>query len=281
MPEMTPLQRARFGATAGAYSAVTDTEADHDRSVTIDRGEKRVLELAYPIDGFPRGSGSSRFRFMVHSRTDHTRMATELLAIKFPKMQGNELRLYMSAANAFDAQKGDVFYIFVGGADQYPHVGFMPFAEWQAGVSTLPDDEDEKYQALVFAELGKAASSTTVRRIPRNLRAAVTAIERAGFQCEVDHGHKTFNCSATGKQYVEAHHLMPLSAQHSLGAGRNLDIPENIVALCPTCHRRFHHEEKASRIVLLMQVYEQRKAALMSAGLDYGPADLINAYGLV
>lgn len=281
MPEMTPLQRARFGATAGAYSAVTDTEADHDRSVTIDRAEKRVLELLYPIDGFPRGSGSSRFQFVVHNRTDHTRMATEPLAIKFPKMLGNELRLYMSSANSFDAQRGDVFYIFVLGTDQHPHVGFMPFADWQAGATTLPDDEDEKYQALVFAEIGKAASSTTVLRIPRNLKAAVTAIKNAGFLCEVDNGHKTFSCSATGMPYVEAHHLMPLSVQHSLGAGRNLDVPENIVALCPTCHRRFHHEEKASRIVLLMQVYEQRKAALNTAGVNYGPADLLKAYGLV
>jgi 5-methylcytosine-specific restriction protein A len=281
MPEMTPPQRARFGATAGAFSVVTNTEADHDRSVTIDRAEKRVLELLYPINGFPRGSGSARFQFEVHNRTDPARTSTEPLSIKFPKMQGNELRLYMSSANSFDAQRGDVFYIFVRGTDPYPHVGFMPYAQWQAGASPLPDDEDEKYQALVFAEIGKAASPTTVLRIPRNLKAAVTAIESAGFLCEVDTGHKTFSCSATGQPYVEAHHLMPLSAQHSLGAGKNLDVPENIVALCPNCHRRFHHEEKASRIVLLMQIYEQRKDAWETAGLDFGPSDLLRAYGLV
>jgi 5-methylcytosine-specific restriction protein A len=278
---MDKSQRARFGAAAGAFSTVTDTEAEHDRSITIDRFEKRVLERIYPVAGLTRGHGNARCRFIVHSRTDFTVESNELLSLKFPKPKGNELRLYMSASNSFDARRSDYFYIFTRDSDHSLHVGFMPRADWDLATYPSLDDEDETYQNLIFAEIGKKAVQTTLLRIPRSLLAASTAIIAAKFQCEVDPLHETFTCSATGKPYVEAHHLMPLSTQGKLGKSTNVDIPENILALCPMCHRRLHHQEESGRKVLLTQLFSNRSAAWKASGFDFDLADLLKAYGLV
>ena len=55
--------------------------------------------------------------------------------------------------------------------------------------------------------------------------------------CELDNSHKTFQ-QENSRNYVEGHHAIPMHAQEDFE--HSIDVPENIVALCPNCHRKVH-----------------------------------------
>lgn len=61
---------------------------------------------------------------------------------------------------------------------------------------------------------------------------------RDNYQCEMDHNHITFNARSNGMNYVEAHHLIPFSERNRYDL--SIDVVENIVCLCPNCHRKIH-----------------------------------------
>ena len=46
-------------------------------------------------------------------------------------------------------------------------------------------------------------------------------------------------------QFVEVHHLIPMEKQNDFED--SLDVPENIVALCPNCHRKIHLASKSEK----------------------------------
>jgi hypothetical protein len=90
-------------------------------------------------------------------------------------------------------------------------------------------------------------------------------ILKKGFKCELGSDHVSFTSRIADKNYVEAHHLVPMEQQDNFDY--SLDIEENIIALCPTCHRKLHHgkySEIASKITML---YYDRKENLMEKGI--------------
>ncbi|KQT34066.1 HNH endonuclease [Methylophilus sp. Leaf414] len=118
---------------------------------------------------------------------------------------------------------------------------------------------------------------TTIYKYARNSGKSAHAIRKADFKCELDPHHKTFNSKAANKPYVEAHHLIPLGAHYEFE--NNLDVVDNIVSLCPNCHRLLHHsikEEKQEKIRIL---FEKRRVALESKGLAITFRSLFKYYG--
>ena len=73
---------------------------------------------------------------------------------------------------------------------------------------------------------------------PRSEKAK-QAIKQAEFKCEIDDTHETFVSEASRKNYMEAHHLIPLRMQHDFE--NSLDVVGNIVSICPNCHRLIHY----------------------------------------
>jgi len=69
------------------------------------------------------------------------------------------------------------------------------------------------------------------------------AIQKAYYSCEADPEHLTFESAVTHKNFMEAHHLVPVKDQWKIRNKYhiNVDCVENIVSLCPTCHRAFHN----------------------------------------
>lgn len=59
-----------------------------------------------------------------------------------------------------------------------------------------------------------------------------------------------FNCNNElfwtnqGRVYLEVHHCIPLS--YAKKFGKKGDFKENLIAVCPTCHRRLHYEGNTS-----------------------------------
>lgn len=101
----------------------------------------------------------------------------------------------------------------------------------------------------------------------RNPSIAKLRCEEAQYKCEVDPTHVTFISRATGKPYVEAHHLVPVSRQRDFVLG-SLDVPENILILCPLCHRKFHHAQFEPQAELIEKFYLSRKEVLEKRGIQ-------------
>ncbi|WP_037952199.1 HNH endonuclease [Sulfitobacter donghicola] len=75
----------------------------------------------------------------------------------------------------------------------------------------------------------------TVRRYIRNAKIALDLRKKANGYCS-SCGQRTFK-TAVGDWYIEIHHKRWLSEG---GA----DSAENLIALCPTCHRSEHHSDQ-------------------------------------
>ncbi len=103
------------------------------------------------------------------------------------------------------------------------------------------------------------------------------AVLDSNYLCEFDKGHRTFTSRITRHNYVEAHHLVPMVLQKRFGP--SLHVPENIIALCPTCHRLFHHAISYEKGKLVQYFYSRRREQLRERGIEITAAELMQAYG--
>lgn len=83
-------------------------------------------------------------------------------------------------------------------------------------------------------------------------------------KCERCGKTKTFH-KANGRQYFEAHHLVPMAMQASFAV--NLDVPANVVCLCPECHRLMHHGREDEVKASLRSFFAARKDCLLTEGI--------------
>lgn len=95
--------------------------------------------------------------------------------------------------------------------------------------------------------------------LPRNERARQIALAQSGNVCAIPNCKHELFVSRGGKVYLEAHHLIPISSYKDF-PGINIDVPENIVCLCPSCHREIHHGNNSEKMIA--ELYEERKEAL-------------------
>ena len=154
-------------------------------------------------------------------------------------------------------------------------------------------DEEEVKEASVYdnkEDINKSNNRKPVlksgletnNRFSTDPRLAKTAIKKADYVCElcgkIDGSHSTFD-SVHGTRYLEAHHLIPMKAQKGyLSLGINLDRLENIVALCPNCHKAVHYGTRAEKVKYLRPLYDARKKKLKKLGIDINFDVLIDDY---
>jgi len=91
------------------------------------------------------------------------------------------------------------------------------------------------------------------------------ALASAEFLCGVNPSHTTFIAEASNRNYLEGHHLIPLSQQATFA--NSLDIYANIVGLCPNCHRFLHLARRADRQPILSSLYTSRVHRLAQSGI--------------
>jgi 5-methylcytosine-specific restriction protein A len=110
----------------------------------------------------------------------------------------------------------------------------------------------------------------------RNPEKAAEALSLAAYRCEVDPTHGTFISASSGNNFVEAHHLIPMRLQTNFTY--SIDVPGNIVSLCPNCHRAIHHAVKDVRTLLVTKLFERRRDKLEKFGISMTLKDLIRQY---
>jgi 5-methylcytosine-specific restriction protein A len=111
-----------------------------------------------------------------------------------------------------------------------------------------------------------------------NPRRAKCSLENANFKCELNPSHQTFVNKNSGKQYMEAHHLVPMSKQGSFEF--DIDVPENILCVCPNCHRKIHLAEDEERKKTLAEAFELRANALPARGIKIDFKTLMELYSI-
>ncbi|MGB5107794.1 MAG: HNH endonuclease [Candidatus Zixiibacteriota bacterium] len=155
------------------------------------------------------------------------------------------------------------------------------------GGAANDDDSDESlFQAQVqtaeardlpSGPIQKPSSNDVSGRVwKRDPRIAKNALVEADFSCMLDPTHKTFTSRATGKNYVEAHHLVPMVLQDKFDV--SLDAPGNVVALCPNCHRLLHQGEESQTGEPISILFKKREAALGEHGIVISLEELLKIY---
>lgn len=112
-------------------------------------------------------------------------------------------------------------------------------------------------------------------RYKTNARISKTALDIANYVCMGNHDHLTFT-SKLGKQYMEAHHLIPMMAQKDFAI--NIDRVENIVSICPICHSAIHLGDTATRLELLKKLFDLKEPELKSICLNITFGELFSKY---
>jgi 5-methylcytosine-specific restriction protein A len=124
-------------------------------------------------------------------------------------------------------------------------------------------------------------NQTYGKKVLRNPQLAKSAIIAANYQCEVNSEHKTF-LNKYGKQYMEGHHLIPCTIENSEEIwekfGRNIDCKENIVSLCPTCHRAIHMGNADEKRQVLTKLISKHLPILKKIGINITEEYLIQLY---
>lgn len=110
----------------------------------------------------------------------------------------------------------------------------------------------------------------------RDIKKSKKALKNSNFTCEYNISHTSFISGLTGKMYVEAHHLIPMSEQEKYD--NSLDIVANIVALCPNCHRLVHHGTFNEKSKLIEFVYSLRHDLIIKKGINISLTELLKIY---
>jgi hypothetical protein len=99
----------------------------------------------------------------------------------------------------------------------------------------------------------KGSDLSNKYKYQRNPSVSAIALQNANYRCELDSNHKTFKQSNL-RNYVEGHHVIPMHAQDEFEY--SIDVPENIVALCPNCHRETHLSENKEKLKIVNKLFK-------------------------
>ncbi|MET4371040.1 5-methylcytosine-specific restriction protein A [Bradyrhizobium sp. LB12.1] len=156
------------------------------------------------------------------------------------------------------------------------NLSFLSGDEYQEAANELATDEVARSPPAGGVP---KPSKTIVRqhaKYKRDPEMAAMAIQKARYQCEIDAAHVTFTSRKTKKPFVEAHHLIPVQCQDEFEF--SLDVPENIIALCPGCHRKFHHAAFREIRLPVTRIFSVREEGLKSRSIIWPLEKLTRLY---
>jgi len=138
--------------------------------------------------------------------------------------------------------------------------------------------KDEKIKKVQEYKMEKFDFDTEEEILYSSYNTKEKAKNNANYICEFNHKHNTFTSKSTKEKYVEAHHLIPFSKRKKFEV--NIDIEENLIALCPNCHRLIHLAEDEERISLLNNLFSFRKEKLENQMIEISIEQLYKMYNV-
>lgn len=119
------------------------------------------------------------------------------------------------------------------------------------------------------------------RAVRKKPELAKQVLKNSNYKCSFDNKHNTF-LTRHSVQYMEGHHLIPCTPTNAHAFWDkykvNIDCPENIVCICPTCHRRIHFGSEAEKRKVIEKLYNVKKDELKKAGIGISMEELVELY---
>lgn len=118
------------------------------------------------------------------------------------------------------------------------------------------------------------------RRFRTNPLLGKIAIKKAYYSCEKDYQHETFISKKTQQKYMEAHHLIPVCFQKEVWDKYhiNIDCVENLVSLCPTCHKAIHYGTKEVQRKMITELFSRCAPKYKAIGLNITLKEIFKFY---
>lgn len=126
----------------------------------------------------------------------------------------------------------------------------------------------------------QTASTSEGKRIKKNPLLGKIAIINSGYKCIANKEHTTFKSKKTHNNFMEAHHLIPIRYAIPMWERfkANIDCVENLVSLCPNCHRAVHYGSEMVRLRILQKLFILKRKDLERIGIRITFEDLIWMY---
>jgi len=158
----------------------------------------------------------------------------------------------------------------------------------------LDNDDNEEQEEIQISE---PASSEVIQNssdkplniengnqgkiILKDSRISKSALIDAKYTCTINAAHKTF-ITKHKMPYMEGHHLIPCTVLNSeyfmKKFNKNIDCFENIVSVCPNCHREIHYGEWNSKSEKIRIIFRKQQQKLKQVGILITEAELLNLY---
>jgi hypothetical protein len=135
-----------------------------------------------------------------------------------------------------------------------------------ANEDTIESDDDIENIDNIHRMPEKGLDHTGRKRYKTQKKIRDAVLESAKYLCNCN-DLKHFYFEATDlHNYVEGHHIVPMNRQEEYYFDKtvNLDISQNIVALCPNCHCQIHLGSRQARLKILSEILVRNKAQLIS-----------------
>ena len=179
------------------------------------------------------------------------------------------LRTFLMTLPDFVAQDEKGNRMYTAGLNRY-----IEFAT-DADAALAKPEVIQKLDIPVAASVSPRKRQTAASAWVRDRIIVQQALAGARFLCEVNPAHATFIAEASDRNYLEGHHLIPLSRQSAFA--NSLDVYANLVGLCPNCHRFLHFARCVDRQPVLSALYSARAARLHHSGIDLSHDDFLAA----
>lgn len=272
-----------FNAVDGAFSVISTADEATKSQITLTDFERELAIEHFGKEYIHKGAVKINPNLSAKPFIFYNTGSEIILNLNFPKEGKDELRLYMSSRQGFKAPAGSVWFIYKRIGDELLTIGYMDRKDWlnNCGRKELNeiDKYDEEYQENIVSELAHLPSYTFQLQYHRSAKVGAISVVEADFKCQIDEKHVTFISRVSQKPYLEIHHLIPVSKQKDFI--HSLDIKENIIVLCPACHRKFHHAEVHIQKELIKHFYEERAHHLAEKSINIDINQLEMYYGIV
>ncbi len=262
-----PFHNLFFSSKIGAFSRVTNREFQ-DSQITLTGLEAEIIIDYFTIQNIQTGNVKSNPTKASKPFKLYNTDKIINLNLVYPKPKKPELRLYISNKSGFKPTGGMIWFIFINNKNELV-VGALDEITW--GSLDQYDIDDNEYTNSVNLTIPKKIN---IKEIPtkgeikkikikgrttykRNPNLAILRFEKSEYKCEINANHRTFTSIKNNLPFVESHHFIPMKFQGIMDYP--LDNLDNLISLCPNCHRAFHHAIIDEKILLINEIYQKRK----------------------
>jgi len=127
------------------------------------------------------------------------------------------------------------------------------------------------YDLMFYEEDNYYYKKNIRQNITRNYELTKKIIENSNYKCFFDHNHHTFPTDNL-PNYLEGHHIIPISNIDSFDF--DLDVENNIIAVCPNCHRKIHLAKNKIKYEMIEKIFNETQIK----SLNISQQNLLNLY---